>query len=64
MVSIQPQVNMNGRYCVSATCKLLGIHRNTLLNYTKAGYIRCGFRANSKRKFYYGREIVRFWRAE
>lgn len=64
MVSEQPQVNMNGRYCVNATCKLLGIHRNTLLNYTKAGYIRCGYRATSKRKFYYGREIVRFWRAE
>ena len=55
---------MNGRYCVNATCKILGIHRNTLLNYTKAGYIRCGYRATSKRKFYYGREIVRFWRAE
>lgn len=64
MVSSQPQVNMNGRYCVSATCRLLGIHRNTLLKYTKEGYIRCSYRVTSKRKFYYGREIVRFWRAE
>ena len=64
MVSIQPQVNKNGKYSIKGTCSILGIHRNTLRRYTEQGLIKCSYRVSSKRKFYYGHEIVRFWMAE
>lgn len=61
MVAIQPSANPNGRYSVSDTCALLGIHRNTLLNATNRGAIKCGYRDNF-RKYYTGYEIIRFWK--
>ncbi|MDO4512288.1 MAG: helix-turn-helix domain-containing protein [Bacteroidales bacterium] len=64
MVSKVPNVDVNGRYSVAQTCKLLGIHRNTLINYTKAGKIRCGFHRANMRKFYLGKEVVRFWNSQ
>lgn len=60
---IEPKVNESGRYSVMQACEALGIHRNTLRNYTEQGLIKCGFRRGNGRKFYEGREIVRFWRA-
>ena len=59
----EPNVSLTGRYTINATCELLGIHRNTLANYTNEGKIKCGHRRESKRKFYLGREILRFWKA-
>lgn len=63
ITSIEPQVAPTGRYSIVDTCKLLGIHRNTLRLYTQAGLIKCGFRRCSGKKFYAGTEILRFWRA-
>lgn len=59
----EPNVSLTGRYTINATCKLLGIHRNTLAIYTNDGRIKCGYRRENKRKFYLGREILRFWKA-
>lgn len=59
----EPRVKETGRYSVQQTSAVLGIHRNTLRNYTEAGLIKCGFRKASYRKFYEGREIIRFWKA-
>ena len=64
MVNEEPKVSDFGRYSIMETCKLLGIHRNTLSKWTKAGTIRCGVRRGTMRKFYLGREIKRFWKAE
>ena len=64
ITSTEPMVSAEGRYSVSDTCKVLGIHRNTLRRYTEAGMIKCGFRRETARKFYKGAEIVRFWRAQ
>lgn len=61
---IEPEVNVTGRYNVTQTCKSLGIHRNTLRNYTDAGVIKCGFRRENYRKFYEGKEIIRFWKSQ
>ena len=61
MVNEEPKVADFGRYSIAETSKLLGIHRNTLLRWTKAGI---GVRRGTMRKFYLGREIKRFWRAE
>lgn len=64
ITAIEPKVNENGRYSVTQTSEALEIHRNTLRNYTEQGLIKCGFRRGNGRKFYEGREIVRFWRAQ
>lgn len=63
IVSSEPQVNMTGRYTVTQACQILGIHRNTLRTYTDQGLIKCGFRRVGCRKFYEGKEIIRFWKA-
>lgn len=59
----EPKVSENGRYSVKQASEVLGIHRNTLRNYTDQGLIKCGFRKVNYRKFYEGREIIRFWKA-
>lgn len=58
-----PNVKEAGRYSVTQASQALGIHRNTLRNYTEQGLIKCGFRKASYRKFYEGREIIKFWKA-
>lgn len=63
ITSNEPEVNETGRYSVMQTCELLGIHRNTLRYYTTNGIIKCGFRKGNSRKFYLGREIMRFWKS-
>ena len=64
MVTIEPKINMAGRYTIEETCKLLGIHRHTLRRYTVKGKIHCGVRRSTMRKFYLGSEILRFWKAQ
>jgi DNA-binding transcriptional MerR regulator len=63
ITAVEPTVSATGRYSVTQTTEVLGIHRNTLINYTNKGLIKCGFRRESGRKFYEGREILRFWSA-
>lgn len=63
MTAIEPQVSASGRYSIGQVCSLLDIHRNTLRKKTNSGKIKCGFREDG-RKFYLGREIIRFWRAQ
>lgn len=64
VTAIEPKVSDTGRYSVTQTCAVLGIHRSTLSRYTEFGLIRCGFRRGNMRKFYKGSEILRFWRAQ
>ena len=64
ITSNEPSVNATGRYSVTQTCEHLGVHRNSLRNYTNAGLIKCGFRKGSYRKFYEGKEIIKFWKAQ
>ncbi len=68
VTSIEPQVNLGGRYTINETCQLLGIHRHTLRAYTKAGFIHPIFKRkptsmNTPRIRYLGSEIIRFWRS-
>ena len=46
-------------YSISETCKLLGIHRNTLRRYTKDGRIASETREFDGRTLYRGAEIKR-----
>lgn len=64
ITAIEPKVSETGRYSVMETCAVLGIHRNSLRKYTEQGLIKCGFRRQYARKFYTGREITRFWKAQ
>ncbi len=64
MTAIEPQVSLTGRYSIGEASAILGINRGTLLRYTYAGHIKCGFRRVSARRFYLGSEILRFWRAQ
>ena len=63
MVSMQPTLNINGRYTAKEASEALGVHRNSLRNYEKAGLIRSGIHRSNGRKFYTGREIIRFWKS-
>ena len=62
MTPTQPEVKLDGRYTITATCEQLGIHRHTLRKYTDNGEIRYRIRKNGKAKFYLGSEIIKFWR--
>lgn len=64
ITTIEPKVEAAGRYSVAQASEALGIHRNTLRNYTEQGLIKCGFRKQTARKFYLGSEILKFWRAQ
>ena len=48
----------------AAVRKWLGMHRNTLLKYANKGIIKTGIRRSNSRRFYLGREIIRFWKAQ
>lgn len=61
MTENQPQVKPAGRYSPTKAAQLLGIHRNTLLNHTKAGHIIAHYRKATGQKFYTGQDITKFW---
>jgi len=63
MTTEEPKVTEKGRYNVTETCAILGVHRNTLRRYTESGLIKAGFRRVSARKFYTGEDILKFWRS-
>ena len=64
MVATEPRVSENGRYSLREACELLGVHKTTMIRWVKEGKIRYGIRRSNYRKFYLGRELVRFWRAQ
>ncbi len=67
MIANEPQIVATARYSIGQTCKLLGIHRDTLRRYTdRQKVIKCGYRTigNRKVKFYLGSEILRFWKRQ
>lgn len=63
ITSTRPLVALDGRYSVTETCAVLGIHRGTLQRYTKKGFIKVHFRRADSRKVYEGRDIIRLWLA-
>lgn len=63
MTSTEPKVEPTGRYSITETCVALGIHRNTLRRYTDNHAIPCHLRKTTGAKFYFGKDIQKFWRA-
>lgn len=62
LVSTLPDIADTGQYSVGEAARLLGVHRNTLNRYVKERLLRCHYH-RSGRKFFYGRDLVRCWRA-
>lgn len=58
-----PKVEADGYYTTAATAAALGMHRNSILNYTMRGLLKPEFRPETARKVFRGEEIIRFWRA-
>ena len=65
MVNEEPQVSPTARYSIGEAAQILGVHRNTLRRHTNTGPtgIDCSFRKSNGRRFYTGKDIVKFWRA-
>ena len=64
MINEEPNIKDNSRYSISETAEILGVHRRTILRHTEAGYIKCGYYRTNQRKFYFGKEIKRYWKAQ
>ena len=63
MTTSVPKVLPDDRYGVVESAKILGIHRNTLRAYTNEGLIKCGHRTKTRKRFYTGSELIRFWKS-
>ena len=62
MTNEEPKVADAGRYTMTETCKVRGIHRNTLRRWLQAGKMKVKFRRIDNRKVIEGAEIKRAWR--
>ena len=63
MTAIEPDVKPLGRYTATETSKMLGIHRNTLRNYTLTGDITpLPKKDGAKETRFLGRDITRLWK--
>lgn len=62
MTNEEPKVADAGRYTMTETCNVLGIHRNTLRRCLQAGKMKVKFRRIDNRKVIEGAEIKRAWR--
>lgn len=60
----EPQVSSTGRYTVSQTCKILGIHRNTLRRHTLQHKIKVRLSRINGRPFYRGSDIISYFKSE
>ncbi len=64
MTAEEPNVAPTGRYSVTQTCQVLDISRSTLSRHTEAGRIKFSIRKCNGRKFYMGKHILTYWRAQ
>ena len=62
MTNEEPKVADTGRYTMTETCKVLGIHRNTLRRRLQAGQIKDKLRRNDNRKLFEGSDMKKDWR--
>ena len=62
MTNEEQKVAEAGRYTMTETCNVLGIHRNTLRRWLQAGKMKVKFRRIDNRKVIEGAEIKRAWR--
>lgn len=58
-----PEINATDQLSIGEAAAVLGVHRNTMRRYTEQGLIKCRFRRVTKRRFYLGADILRFWKS-
>ena len=58
-----PEINATDQLSIGEAAAVLGVHRNTMRRYTEQGLIKCRFRRATKRRFYLGADILRFWKS-
>lgn len=63
MTPTEPNVAPSGRYSVTLTAAALEIDRKTINNWCKEGKIAYHLHRINGRKFFYGSEILRVWKA-
>jgi len=57
LVGVKPE----GLYSIGQACTILGIHRNTLRNYTASGKLKSHIHTLTGKQVYRGSDIVRFF---
>lgn len=63
MTPSEPKIPDNNRYGVTEAAKILAVDRKTLRKYADSGLIKHGIQRANGRKFFYGSELKRIWRA-
>ena len=61
MVNEFPSVSLMRRYTTKEACTILGVCRNTLVKYTRAGMIEFGTMKSNGRRFYLGGSLLKFY---
>ena len=64
MTNKEPNVNMTDRYSTTQVAELLEVDVTTVRRHTRAGYLKCGHWRHNGRRFYTGREILRYYNAQ
>lgn len=64
IISEEPKCSDRGRYTTMQTCRILGVHRNTLKRYADSGKLKTRWRKCDRRKVFLGEDIKHFWRAQ
>lgn len=62
MIKTQPNVSPSARYELREVAELLGVHKASILRWTKEGKMKSTARQVNSRKVWTGAEILRFWR--
>ena len=63
MNNSEPEVSPTARYELREAAAALGIHKSTLLNWTKRGLIKAGVRKVNGRRFWLGSDLLKCWKA-
>lgn len=63
MTYTEPIIPDNARIPIGKAADILGISRETLRNHTNNDMVKCRFNQATKRRYYTGRELKRYWRA-
>ena len=63
MTKEQPQVSATGKYELREAAQALDVSTSTLTKWAAAGKINYGIKKINGRRFFFGSEIIRAWRA-
>lgn len=64
MTPTEPEVVDSGRYSITEVGRHLKMDFKTVQKYTNEGALRCGTHKATKKKFYTGADIKKFWKAQ